>query len=147
MTVLNNTARPRKGAFEVTVCGEVVVSLLDMPRPFKKLRELDMESTAKKTLQLILNKDQSEVSDGKKAHAKQDDEEEAKNEEKEREKETKKKGKGKRSTSKSVTKTDSSSASAKRAKRGKPNTKSIEDVVEAPTTRRATRSQTRASSS
>eukprot|EP00055_Hartaetosiga_balthica_P011999 m.56569 g.56569 ORF g.56569 m.56569 type:complete len:143 (-) comp7804_c0_seq1:3353-3781(-) len=53
MKVVNNSARPRKGAFEVTVCGEVSISLLDLPRPFKQLRELDMEWAAKTTLELI----------------------------------------------------------------------------------------------
>ena len=39
--------RPRKGTFEVRVNGEPVVSLVAMPRPFKKLRTLDMADVAK----------------------------------------------------------------------------------------------------
>lgn len=38
-----NEEKPRKGCFEVTVNGKVELSLLDMPRPFTKLKALDME--------------------------------------------------------------------------------------------------------
>jgi len=40
-----NRTKPRKGCFEVTVSGseEPVLSLLDMPRPFSRLKALDME--------------------------------------------------------------------------------------------------------
>jgi hypothetical protein len=44
-----NTDKPRKGCFEVTVreggeaVGKPIVSLLDMPRPFAKLKALDIE--------------------------------------------------------------------------------------------------------
>jgi len=38
-----NTERPRKGTFEVVANGETMVSLEAMPRPFKKLRELDID--------------------------------------------------------------------------------------------------------
>lgn len=41
-----NEEKPRKGCFEVSVNGETVVSLLDMPRPFAKLKALDMEEVA-----------------------------------------------------------------------------------------------------
>jgi hypothetical protein len=41
-------SRPRKGTFEVRLDGEIVVSLKAMPRPFKKLRELDLEEIANK---------------------------------------------------------------------------------------------------
>jgi len=42
-----NPEKPRKGAFEVrTSDGTKVVSLLDMPRPFTKLKALDMEAVA-----------------------------------------------------------------------------------------------------
>jgi len=34
------------GGFEVFVNGKVVVSLLDMPRPFNKLRALNLEGVA-----------------------------------------------------------------------------------------------------
>lgn len=39
--------RPRKGTFEVRVGDKPVVSLVGMPRPFKKLRALDLEEVAK----------------------------------------------------------------------------------------------------
>ena len=38
--------RPGKGNFVVTVNGTAAISLVGMPRPFKKLRELDMEAAA-----------------------------------------------------------------------------------------------------
>ena len=41
-----NEEKPRKGCFEVTVNGETALSLLDMPRPFGKLKALDMEEVA-----------------------------------------------------------------------------------------------------
>ena len=43
-----NEEKPRKGAFEVTVNGDVTLSLLDMPRPFGPLKALDMDDLAKK---------------------------------------------------------------------------------------------------
>lgn len=43
-----NGEKPRKGYFEVRVGGKPVVSLASMPRPFKKLRELDMDELAAK---------------------------------------------------------------------------------------------------
>ena len=49
-----NADRPRKGAFVITLSSSaagkaaarevVIVNLLDMPRPFKKLREADVEA-------------------------------------------------------------------------------------------------------
>lgn len=44
-TVTINATKPRKGAFVVTVEGQdsPVVNLLDMPRPFTKLRGLDLD--------------------------------------------------------------------------------------------------------
>ena len=42
-----NPERPRKGTFEVRLDdGTVVKSLVAMPRPFKKLRALDLEQLA-----------------------------------------------------------------------------------------------------
>ena len=41
-----NEVKPRKGTFEVTVAGTALVSLVGMPRPFKKLRELDIDELA-----------------------------------------------------------------------------------------------------
>ena len=40
-----NTDKPRKGAFVVTMEGvdEPIVELLNLARPFKKLRELDID--------------------------------------------------------------------------------------------------------
>ena len=46
-TVVVNAEKPRKGCFEVSVNGSVQLSLLDMPRPFTKLKQLDMEDVAK----------------------------------------------------------------------------------------------------
>ena len=44
--VVINEEKPRKGCFEVVVNGETTLSLLDMPRPFAKLKALDMEEVA-----------------------------------------------------------------------------------------------------
>ena len=41
-----NEEKPRKGCFEVTVNGKIALSLLDMPRPFTKLKALEMEDVA-----------------------------------------------------------------------------------------------------
>ena len=42
-----NTEKPRKGAFVVTTLSgedkDTVIELLDMPRPFKKLKEYDLD--------------------------------------------------------------------------------------------------------
>ena len=43
--VVVNQEKPRKGCFVVSVDGKPLVSLLDLPRPFKKLRELPVEET------------------------------------------------------------------------------------------------------
>lgn len=46
-----NPERPGKGNFTVAVDGDKpVLALLAMPRPFKKLRELDMEEAAETVL-------------------------------------------------------------------------------------------------
>ncbi len=45
-TVTINATKPRKGAFVVTIEGKEdapVVNLLDMPRPFAKLRNIDLD--------------------------------------------------------------------------------------------------------
>ena len=44
--VVINGEKPRKGCFEVKANGKTVRSLLDMPRPFTKLKALDMEKVA-----------------------------------------------------------------------------------------------------
>eukprot|EP00315_Gephyrocapsa_oceanica_P041416 CAMPEP_0185474512 /NCGR_PEP_ID=MMETSP1366-20130426/2060_1 /TAXON_ID=38817 /ORGANISM="Gephyrocapsa oceanica, Strain RCC1303" /LENGTH=117 /DNA_ID=CAMNT_0028081403 /DNA_START=83 /DNA_END=436 /DNA_ORIENTATION=+ len=41
-----NAEKPRKGCFEVKANGTTVVSLTDMPRPFTKLKALDMDEVA-----------------------------------------------------------------------------------------------------
>ena len=41
-----NLSRPRKGCFVVKTAGGVVVELLSMPRPFPKLKALDMDASA-----------------------------------------------------------------------------------------------------
>lgn len=46
-----NPEKPRKGCFEVRgPGGKVFVSLLDMPRPFTKLKALDIEALAKEVV-------------------------------------------------------------------------------------------------
>jgi hypothetical protein len=45
-TVTINAVKPRKGAFVITIEGQgkgPLVNLLDLPRPFTKLRNLDMD--------------------------------------------------------------------------------------------------------
>lgn len=42
-----NAEKPSKGDFIVTVNGAKVVELLAMPRPFGKLKALDMEAVAR----------------------------------------------------------------------------------------------------
>lgn len=47
--IIINENKPRKGSFVVTVfspqddTGTKIIELLDMPRPFKKLKELNLE--------------------------------------------------------------------------------------------------------
>ena len=45
-----NPDKPRKGCFEVRVGDTKVISLTDMPRPFKKLKDLDMEEVAQQVV-------------------------------------------------------------------------------------------------
>ena len=45
-----NPEKPRKGAFVVTVGGKKVIELLNMPRPFAKLREIDVEEVVSAAL-------------------------------------------------------------------------------------------------
>lgn len=47
---VNPAGKPRKGTFEVTAGGKTYVSLVGMPRPFKKLRETDIEALAEKVI-------------------------------------------------------------------------------------------------
>ena len=49
-TVSINPEKPRKGCFEVTANGKTIVSLTDMPRPFAKLKALDIEALAKEVV-------------------------------------------------------------------------------------------------
>ena len=44
------STRPRKGTFEVRIGEKKVISLVGMPRPFKKLKALDIEDLSKKVL-------------------------------------------------------------------------------------------------
>lgn len=47
MEVKLNPSKPRKGCFEIQdQTGKTFVSLLNMPRPFKPLRELDIAKVA-----------------------------------------------------------------------------------------------------
>ena len=49
-----NEEKPRKGCFEISVEGKgTVLSLLDMPRPFTKLKALDMEDVAAKVVKAL----------------------------------------------------------------------------------------------
>jgi hypothetical protein len=54
-TVTINATKPRKGSFVITRGegeeAEKVVELLDLPRPFTKLRNLDMEEVVKQILE------------------------------------------------------------------------------------------------
>ena len=43
-TVAINSEKPRKGSFVVTVGGKKVIELLEMPRPFSKLKAMDVEA-------------------------------------------------------------------------------------------------------
>lgn len=47
--------KPRKGSFVIKVSGSEapIVNLLDMPRPFTKLRELDLDATVQTILEKI----------------------------------------------------------------------------------------------
>ena len=49
-----NPEKPRKGTFAVTVGESVVTSLVGMPRPFKPLRELDIDALAEKVRRPLL---------------------------------------------------------------------------------------------
>ncbi len=51
--VVVNAEKPRKGCFVVSVDGKPLVSLLDMPRPFKKLRELPVDETVSAVLSAL----------------------------------------------------------------------------------------------
>lgn len=45
--------KPEKGAFVVKVAGQVVVSVGPEPRPFNKLRALDLTDAAKKVVSVL----------------------------------------------------------------------------------------------
>ena len=45
-----NAEKPRKGSFVVTIGGKKVIELLNMPRPFTKLRETDVEEIVQAAL-------------------------------------------------------------------------------------------------
>jgi len=54
--VERNTEKPRKGTFEVVANGKTVVSLEAMPRPFAKLKALDISELAEKVLKTLQGK-------------------------------------------------------------------------------------------
>ena len=45
--VIVNEVKPRKGAFVIRIGDDCVVELLALPRPFTKLRELDLSAALK----------------------------------------------------------------------------------------------------
>jgi len=45
-SVVINEQKPRKGCFEVKMGSKIFLSLLDMPRPFTKLKALDFDVVA-----------------------------------------------------------------------------------------------------
>lgn len=47
---INPEGKPRKGTFEVKVGGKTKLSLVGMPRPFKKLRETDLDALAEEII-------------------------------------------------------------------------------------------------
>ena len=51
--VVTNAEKPCKGCFEVSVNGKAVLTLLDMPRPFTKLKALDMDAVVADTLKAL----------------------------------------------------------------------------------------------
>jgi outer membrane biosynthesis protein TonB len=53
LSITTNASKPRKGTFEVVAGDVVVVSLIAMPRPFKKLRDLEMEEVADKVKEAL----------------------------------------------------------------------------------------------
>jgi hypothetical protein len=46
-----NESKPRKGAFVVSLGSKTVIELLNMPRPFTKLRNTDVEEVIKAALE------------------------------------------------------------------------------------------------
>jgi len=48
-----NATKPRKGTFEVRVGDRKIISLVAMPRPFKKLRGSSMEEIAAKVQEAL----------------------------------------------------------------------------------------------
>ena len=50
LKVVINNEKPRKGAFVITVKGKKIIELLDMPRPFTKLKALDMDEVTEKVI-------------------------------------------------------------------------------------------------
>ncbi|XP_077236782.1 uncharacterized protein LOC143878375 [Tasmannia lanceolata] len=49
-----NPERPRKGCFEIRDgSGKIFISLLDMPRPFKKMKDLDMDQVISDIIEKI----------------------------------------------------------------------------------------------
>ena len=46
-----NDVKPRKGAFCVTIGSKKVIELLDLPRPFTKLKSMDVEAVVSAAIQ------------------------------------------------------------------------------------------------
>ena len=53
MKVSVNLGRPRKGAFVVRTAKKTLVELLAMPRPFPKLKALDMDKVGADVVQAL----------------------------------------------------------------------------------------------
>ncbi|UPR02981.1 hypothetical protein HOP50_11g63080 [Chloropicon primus] len=48
-----NPTKPRRGTFEVRCGGKAIASFEAMPRPFKALREADLEQIAKEAIRCL----------------------------------------------------------------------------------------------
>ena len=53
VSVTVNAEKPRKGAFVISVNGTPVVELLNLARPFPKLKALDMDSVVADVMKAI----------------------------------------------------------------------------------------------
>jgi hypothetical protein len=53
VAVVVNADKPRKGCFEINANGKRVLSLTDMPRPFSKLKALDMDAVASEVVKAL----------------------------------------------------------------------------------------------
>ena len=53
VTIAVNQEKPRKGAFVISVRGHPIVTLLDLPRPFKRLRDLSVDDSVSDILKAL----------------------------------------------------------------------------------------------